>query len=125
MRGGERDPGTKERSLVGRQELVASTHALVACWGVEGVVGNEVCRSGLYPRSNTCSSRTGGNQVTGLATIAAEISIRSATAFLEGEWTPSTSSAIKKENVVGTSPRAINSKRMLFRNLSEKMKIRG
>ena len=85
VRGGERNPGTRERALVGKQKLVASRHGLVACWGVEGVVGNELCISGLYPRSSTCSKRTGGDQVTGLATIAAETSIRSATAFLEGE----------------------------------------
>ena len=68
---------------------------LLPRWGVEGVVGNELCRFGLYPRSSTCSSRTSGDQVTGLATIAAKTSIRSKTAFLEGEWTPSTSSAIQ------------------------------
>ena len=95
VRGGERDPGTRERSLAGRQKLIASRHGLVACWGVEGVVGNELCRSGLYPCASTCSSRTGGDQVTWLATITAETSIRSATTFLEGEWTPSTSSAIQ------------------------------
>ena len=54
-----------------------------------------MCISGLYARSNTCNGRTGGDQVTGLATITAETNIRSAMAFLEGEWTPSTSSAIQ------------------------------
>ena len=95
VRGGERDPRTRERALVGRQKLVASRHGLVAGWGVEGVVRNELCRSGLYPCASTCSSRTSGDQVTGLATITTETSVRSATAFLEGEWTPSTSSAIQ------------------------------
>ena len=30
VRGGERDPGTRERALVGRRKLVASRHGLVA-----------------------------------------------------------------------------------------------
>ena len=63
--------------------------------GVKGVVGNELCKSGLDPHASTCSSRTGGDQVTGLATIAAKTSIRSATAFLEGEWTSGTSGSIQ------------------------------
>ena len=94
VRGGEGYSGTRERSLVGRQELVASMHGLVACWGVERVVGEDLCRSDLHPRSSTCSSRTGSDQVTGLAAIAAETSVRSATAFVEGEWASGTSSAI-------------------------------
>ena len=62
VRGKEGYPGTRERSLVGRQELVASKHGLVACWGVEGVVvGEDLRRSGLHPRSSTCNSRTGGD----------------------------------------------------------------
>ena len=80
---------------MGRRELVASRHGLVACCGVDGVVGEELCRSGLHPRSNTCSSKTGGDQVTGLATVAAETCVRSATAFVEGEWASGTSSAIQ------------------------------
>ena len=94
VRGGEGYPGTRERSLVGRQELVASRHGLVACWGLEGVVGEDLCRSGLHPRSNTCSGRTGGDLVTGLAAVAIETSVRSAPAFVEGEWASGTSSAI-------------------------------
>ena len=44
--------------------------------------GDGMCRSGLHPRSNTCSSRTGGDQVTGLAAVAAETSVKFATAFV-------------------------------------------
>ena len=61
VRGGKRNPGTKERSLVRRQELVTSRHGLVACWGVKGVVGNELCRSGLDPHASTCNSWRGGD----------------------------------------------------------------
>ena len=35
-------PGTKEGSLVGRQELVASKHGLVAYWGVKRVLGDSL-----------------------------------------------------------------------------------
>ena len=94
VRGGKRNPGTRERSLVRRQKLVASRHGLVACWGVKSGVGSELCRSGLDPHASTCSSWTGGNEVTGLATIAAQTSIRSATTFLEGEWASGTSGSI-------------------------------
>ena len=54
VRGAERDPGTRERSLVGRHKLVTSRHGLVACWGVKWVVENELCRSGLDPHASTC-----------------------------------------------------------------------
>ena len=94
VRGGKRNPGTWERSLGRRQKLVASRHGLVACWRVKGGVVDELCRSGPDPHASTCSSWTGGNEVTGLATIAAETSIRFATAFLEGEWASGTSGSI-------------------------------
>ena len=54
-----------------------------------------MCRSGMYLCASTCSSRTGGDQVTWLATIAVETSIRSATAFFEGEWASGTSGNIQ------------------------------
>ena len=100
VRGGKGHPGTREGSLVRRQELVASRHelvasrqGLVACWGVEGVL--DLCRSGLHPRCSPCSSRAGGDQVAWLATVAAQTSFRSATSFVEGEWASGTSSTIQ------------------------------
>ena len=68
VRRGKGHPRTRERSLVRGQELVAS-------WGVEGVIWMGLCRSGLHPCSSTGSSRTDGNEVARLATVAAQPSL--------------------------------------------------
>ena len=94
VRGGEGYPRTREWFLVGRQELVASKHGLVSCWRVEGVLVKGLCKSGLHARSSPCSNRPGGDQVAGLAAIAAHTSFKSLTSFVEGEWASGTSSAI-------------------------------
>ena len=88
VRRGKEHPGTRERSLVRGQELVAS-------WGVEGVIGIGLCKSGLYPCSSTGGSKTDGNHVATLATVAVQPSLISATTLFEGEWASCTSSGIQ------------------------------
>lgn len=95
VRRGKGHPGTRERSLVRGQELVAS-------WGVEGVIGMGLCRSGLHPCSSTGGNRADGNQVARLATVATQPSLRSATTLFEGEWASCTSSGIQiHRNMLG------------------------